>query len=419
METQPTPATIPQIGHGKDFLINLDNLFEDPSEDAIRKVTAHIERIGGIPEKYKTTTDFLGQETEAIKLSDDTAQTIIIVQTPALTKTKGQIIEVAKLGGGIIYTSTIRTIKKEASQGTGEGEGTTQNIGYVENYDIKTGSATISSDPHTKTASLVNNFGVHSLELTPEYATTLKEAQDILANDNQTLIVSFIGTAPTKETTLEEYIEDWKKGIRILKEAGIKNVELNLANPHIPENFGACEGSQYKNVDMMKVVIEKVMTEAGPEMNIGANIRAIHTKTDKTQIDKTRVKEIIETLHQLKVKFISIMNTNPLKANDKTGEPHFGNNRPNAGISGEALNGLSNQMAKVVAQTISNLNSEMVAIYNGGITGVESAKERIKTIRAIQRQINEAIAIGMTSEILQNVNAIRELEQALITQPAQ
>jgi dihydroorotate dehydrogenase len=95
--------------------------------------------------------------------------------------------------------------------------------------DLQPGRTLVGSTEYTEPLSITNSFGVPSFDpdfWQPDLAEAVK-----YAGPGQVVVGSFQGTLP-ESGGIAAYLEDFRSGARLVKETGVKIVEVNLSCPN-------------------------------------------------------------------------------------------------------------------------------------------------------------------------------------------
>ncbi len=95
--------------------------------------------------------------------------------------------------------------------------------------DLKTGRTLVANQKYGQPLSITNSFGVPSYD--PEFWQPDMAAAALYAKPGQVVVGSFQGTLP-ESGRVAEYIQDFVVGARLVKETGVKILEVNLSCPN-------------------------------------------------------------------------------------------------------------------------------------------------------------------------------------------
>lgn len=327
------------------------------------------DQFGKVDSSQVGLTEFLGQS-DALCVEKDGRQ-VVLGHAAGLTKTGEEIDHMSRLLAGqaaaIVTTGSIRSTKWDASA--------LPNVGFTDGEVDDEGNVVVSGT-FTGQEGAVNHFAVHSPELNEEYLSELRVAQETLETRGQILIASLLATPFNgPDTSMEEYLDDWRLLIDKMAEAGVRVVELNFANPHVPASTaGACEGVQFRMPQMATKIAEVCRQQAPDWMKVGVEIRHVHTKEDPGQLDEATVGELVDGVAP-HVDFITSTNTDPQTLNNQGGEAYFGADRPKAGISGAPLHAKALQLAEFLVKYRAEQGYEFKVLATGGAVSPETIQD--------------------------------------------
>lgn len=95
--------------------------------------------------------------------------------------------------------------------------------------DLDVGRTLVAQADYTEPLSITNSFGVPSMDpdiWQPDLAACVAHA-----NEGQIVVGSFQGTLPDRGG-VDEYIEDFRRGARMMRETGVHAVEVNFSCPN-------------------------------------------------------------------------------------------------------------------------------------------------------------------------------------------
>lgn len=198
--------------------------------------------------------------------------------------------------------------------------------------------------------SITNSFGVPSFDpdvWQPDMRKAVKHARE-----GQLVVGSFQGTL-NKEYSNEKYIKDFAVTARLLKETGVKAMEVNLSCPNEGHSNFMCF-----DIRRTKEISEKVKNEIG---DIPLILKISHFK------DKKRLSEFVKELGKI-AQGISAVNTLPAKIIDKTGKQALpGEGRIKSGICGSAIKWAGLEMVTELRDLREKFNYGFIIIGVGGV----------------------------------------------------
>ena len=201
---------------------------------------------------------------------------------------------------------------------------------------------------------ITNSFGVPSQS--PKFwQKDLRDAV-LYARSGQLVIGSFQGTIREKGNT-DGYIKDFVLGARLLKESGVKVMEVNLSCPNEGSNNLLCF-----DTIRTKKILEAIKKEIGHTPLIAK----IAYFLDKESLKKF-IKEIGNT-----VQAISSINTMPAVVLDEDGKQALpGNGRLISGLCGHAIKWAGLQMVKNLKEIREEVGYSYTIIGVGGVMNTE------------------------------------------------
>lgn len=330
------------------------------------------DRFGEVDQSKITELDLMGTRVRAIKRPDGSA--VIVGTAPSLLKDPkegGDIDAMSKLlqrqGGGIVYAGSLRSRRWDPSP--------FPNVAFHDGVFDEDGKLPV-VDGFSGQEGAMNHFAVHSPELNDEYLDELGQRKKILETRGQILIVSLLATPfEGARTTMEAYLGDWETLVRKMAQAGIKYIDLNFANPHIPlSSANACEGTQFRLPEMagrIAALCRHIVNEIDPEIKIGVNLRHVHTKADHDVLDENLMREWVDQVAP-HINFITASNTDPteLLPGDETSS--FAKVHPIAGISGRPLHAKALNLVEFLTRYRREKGYEYKVLATGGAVDPET-----------------------------------------------
>ena len=209
----------------------------------------------------------------------------------------------------------------------------------------------IANDNYNEPLSITNSFGVPSF--TPEFWQ--KDIEQVLKDmrPGQILVGAFQGTKKEGQG-VEEYINDFKRTAKILKDTGVKVIEVNLSCPNEGTNNLLCYDTE-RSARVAKAIKEEI----GDTPLI---IKIGYFKDDSTL--ENFVKEVAPH-----VRGISAINTIPAKVTDENGKQSLpGEGRLISGVCGHAIKWAGLDMVKRLKAIKERLGLSFQIIGVGGVT---------------------------------------------------
>ncbi len=199
--------------------------------------------------------------------------------------------------------------------------------------------------------SITNSFGVPSFD--PEFWK--KDLADAVKNSHpgQMVIGSFQGTKRIGQTS-EEYINDYKVTAKILKDTGVKVIEVNLSCPNEGTNNLLCYDTE-RSVKVVEVIKQEIR-------NIPLIIKIAYFDNDES------LQKIVKEIGP-KVEGISAINTIPAEIVNENGEQALpGEGRLRSGVCGHAIKWAGLDMVRKLKKLRKEFNYSYTIIGVGGVT---------------------------------------------------
>lgn len=212
----------------------------------------------------------------------------------------------------------------------------------------------------TQPLSITNSFGIPSWD--PDFwQKDLRDAVNY-AKPGQVVIGGMQGTLP-ESGGFEAYMEDFKTIAKLVKETGVKIMELNLSCPNEGANHLLCF-----DITRSRQVVEKVKNEIG---NTPLIIKISYFA------DQQHLTNFVEALGSI-VEAIEGINTIPAKIVDEHGGVYLAGNRPTSGICGVGIKWAGLEMAGRLKKLREEKSMKFAIIGVGGIMGVNDYNDYIK-----------------------------------------
>ena len=122
--------------------------------------------------------------------------------------------------------------------------------------DLAAGTRLVAGREYTQPLSITNSFGVPSMDpdvWQPDLAACVEHARE-----GQVVVGSYQGTLPEHGGGMPEYIADFRQGARLMRETGVKVVEVNFSCP----NEGTANLLCF-DVARSRAVVEAIREELG------------------------------------------------------------------------------------------------------------------------------------------------------------
>ena len=202
-----------------------------------------------------------------------------------------------------------------------------------------------------KPLSITNSFGVPSLP--PDFWR--KDLADVVkgARPGQIVVGSFQGTKKEGQGA-EEYINDYAVTARMLKETGVKAIEVNLSCPNEGTNNLLCY-----DADRSVKVAEVIKKEIG---NIPLIIKIAYYK------DEEALRNFVQKIGPI-VQGISAINTIAAEIVDENGKQALpGEGRLKSGVCGHAIKWAGLDMVRRLKKLREEFNYKFTIVGVGGVT---------------------------------------------------
>ena len=199
---------------------------------------------------------------------------------------------------------------------------------------------------------ITNSFGVPSKDPTiwqKDMASTVEYARKM---GGKLVIGSFQGTT-NREGSIKKYIDDFAKGAKLIKEAGVKVLEVNLSCPN--------EGTAHLlcfDILRSRRVIEAIKNQIG---NTPLIIKIAYFR------DQRSLENLINQISKL-VQGIATINTMPAKIYDQRGAQALpGENRLISGTCGAGVKWAGIEMTKRLVKLREELGFSFLIFGTGGV----------------------------------------------------
>jgi dihydroorotate dehydrogenase (NAD+) catalytic subunit len=221
--------------------------------------------------------------------------------------------------------------------------------------DLHVGRTLVASADYSEPLSITNSFGVPSFD--PEFWQTDMADAAAYAQPGQLVVGSFQGTLP-HSGSVEDYIADFRLGARLVKETGVKAIEVNLSCPN--------EGTA--NLLCFDVARSKRVCEAIKE-EIGSVPLMIKTAYFKQE---AHLEEFVREVGPV-VQAISAINTVSAKiVNEQGGQALPGEGRLFSGVCGMSVQWAGVEMAARLARWRGELGLGFAIVGVGGVSDGEA-----------------------------------------------
>jgi dihydroorotate dehydrogenase (NAD+) catalytic subunit len=216
----------------------------------------------------------------------------------------------------------------------------------------------VADHEYTPPIAITNSFGVPSFD--PDFwQKDMQEAVEY-ANDGQVVIGSFQGTT-NPDGNVHEYIQDFAKAARLVKETGAKVLEVNLSCPN--------EGTAHLlcfDIERTQYVVSAIKDEIGDTPLI---IKIAYFR------EQEQLNNLIKAIGD-KVQAISAINTIPSKIIDKEGNQALpGQGRSISGVCGAPIKWAGIEMVERLKKLREEKDLSYEIIGVGGVTVPQDYKE--------------------------------------------
>lgn len=204
---------------------------------------------------------------------------------------------------------------------------------------------------YTEPLTITNSFGVPSYD--PDFWQKDMAKAVEYAKQGQAVIGSFQGTLD-KKGSVKEYIKDFAFAAKLVKETGVKILEVNTSCPNEGTSHLLCF-----DIDRTEQIVDAIKNEIG---NTPLVIKIAYFE------DHKQLTSLVKKIGK-KVSAISAINTIPAKIFNEKGEQALpGKNRLVSGTCGHAIKWAGLDMVKRLKKLRTDLNMSYVIIGVGGVT---------------------------------------------------
>ena len=216
--------------------------------------------------------------------------------------------------------------------------------------DLATGRTLIADHDYSEPLSITNSFGVPSFD--PEFWQPDMADAVAHAGVGQVVVGSYQGTLP-ENGSVASYIEDFVLGARLVRETGVKIIEVNLSCP----NEGTANLLCF-DIERSRLVVEAIKNEIG---DVPLVIKMAYYTDDE------RLKAFLREVGGV-VDGISAINTISAEIRDADGNQALpGEGRLRSGVCGSAVKWAGVAMASRLARLREELGQEFEVIGVGGV----------------------------------------------------
>ena len=215
--------------------------------------------------------------------------------------------------------------------------------------DLATDRTLIASHNYEEPLSITNSFGVPSFD--PEFWQPDMADAAAYARPGQIVVGSFQGTLP-ENGSVASYLQDFVLGARLVKETGVKIIEVNLSCP----NEGTANLLCF-DIQRSRQVVEAIKGEIG---NVPLVIKMAFYKDDD------RLREFLREVGGV-VDGIAAINTISAEILDEDGKQALpGAGRLRSGVCGSAVKWAGVAMATQLARLREELGQKFTIVGVGG-----------------------------------------------------
>lgn len=224
--------------------------------------------------------------------------------------------------------------------------------------DLAPDRTLIASHEYDEPLSITNSFGVPSFD--PEFWQPDMADAAAYAKPGQVVVGSYQGTLP-ENGSVASYIEDFVFGARLVKETGVKIIEVNLSCP----NEGTANLLCF-DVQRSRQVVEAIKSEIG---SVPLVIKMAYYKDDE------RLKEFLREVGGV-VDGISAINTISAEIRNQDGKQALpGEGRLRSGVCGSAVKWAGVAMTSRLARLREELRMKFSIVGVGGVGSAEAFDE--------------------------------------------
>lgn len=215
--------------------------------------------------------------------------------------------------------------------------------------DLVPGRTLIASHNYVEPLSITNSFGVPSFD--PEFWQPDMAEAAAYARRGQVVVGSFQGTLP-ENGSVASYLEDFKLGARLVKETGVKIIEVNLSCP----NEGTANLLCF-DIQRSRQVVEAIKDEIG---SVPLVIKMAYYQDDD------RLKAFLREVGGV-VDGIAAINTISAEILDEDGKQALpGEGRLRSGVCGSAVKWAGVEMTSRLARLREELGMKFAIVGVGG-----------------------------------------------------
>lgn len=225
--------------------------------------------------------------------------------------------------------------------------------------DLKAGTVLVASGEYDEPLSITNSFGVPSME--PDvWQEDLKSCVEY-AGEGQLVVGSYQGTLPEHGGGVKEYLEDFRLGARMMRETGVKAVEVNFSCP----NEGTANLLCF-DVARSRAVAEVVREELG---SVPLMVKMAYFK------DEALLRKMVTEVGPLVSAFTAINTVSAEIRDERGGQALPGEGRLMSGVCGHAIRWAGLEMTRRLVALREEFGMKYEVCGVGGVTVAEDYAE--------------------------------------------
>ncbi|MGC9197622.1 MAG: hypothetical protein ACP5E5_01645 [Acidobacteriaceae bacterium] len=224
--------------------------------------------------------------------------------------------------------------------------------------DLKPGQTLVAGADYSEPLSITNSFGVPSFD--PDFWQPDMAEAAAYARPGQVVVGSFQATLPENGNSAA-YLEDFRLGARLVKETGVKVIEVNLSCPNEGTDHLLCF-----DIARSRQVVEAIKEEIG---SVPLVIKLAYYQ------DQAKLRTFLKEVGGV-VDGIASINTIAAEVRDASGRQALpGEGRLRSGVCGSAVKWAGLEMASTLAQLRAELGMRFAIVGVGGAGTPEAFDE--------------------------------------------
>lgn len=248
----------------------------------------------------------------------------------------------------------------------------------------------VGGDDYSQPVSITNSFGVPSQDpdvWQPDLAGAVQHARK-----GQIVVASYQGTK-NEAGSVEAYIDDFVRGARLLKETGVKAIEVNLSCPNEGTAALLCF-----DVQRVARIVDEIKSEIG---DLPLVIKLAYFR------DQHMLEELLRSVGNLiaGTSSINTISTEIVDANGKQALP--GEGRLRSGVCGHAIKWAGLEMTRRLVELRGKLGQSFAVI---GVGGVGSAADYAEYRAAGADAVMSATGAMWNPHLARDIKAHRQDE---------